>query len=178
MRHSATDHPSPLSAASKRALHYTKGPEWFLEFRETDLRGDLAYEAGVIRRDPSAVLKIDGVYYVWYTKGEGETAGFGTGDPSAKVFPWDLTEIWYATSADGWEWTEQGLAVGRGPAGSFDDRAVFTPEIFAHDGQILSCLPSREGALCRARQEPGRHGSGRFAPRTVDEATRPHPLAG
>ena len=135
MRHSATDHPSPLSAASKRALHYTKGPEWFLEFRETDLRGDLAYEAGVIRRDPSAVLKIDGVYYVWYTKGEGETAGFGTGDPSAKVFPWDLTEIWYATSADGWEWTEQGLAVGRGPAGSFDDRAAFTPEVFAHDGQ-------------------------------------------
>ena len=35
-----------------------------------------------------------------------------TGDPDAKVFPWDYTEIWYATSKDGYEWKEQGLAVG------------------------------------------------------------------
>jgi hypothetical protein len=121
-----------LSAASIRALEYTKGPEWFIEFWEADLKGDLAYEEGVIRRDPSAVLLINDTYYVWYTKGEGETVGFGSDDPSDKVFPWDLTEVWYATSKDGWEWKEQGLAVGRGPAGSFDDRAVFTPEIFAH----------------------------------------------
>lgn len=81
------------------------------------------------------MLKIDGTYYTWYTKGEGETAGFGSGDPSQKVFPWDLTEVWYATSKDGWVWEEQGLAVGRGPAGAYDDRAVFTPEIFAHEGK-------------------------------------------
>ena len=124
-----------LSAASKRALDYTKGPEWFLEFWEADLKGDLAYEEGVIRRDPSAVLYINGMYYVWYTKGEGEAVGFGSGDPAAKVFPWDLTEVWYATSRDGWDWQEQGLAVGRGPEGSFDDRAVFTPEVFTHRGK-------------------------------------------
>ncbi|MCB8959777.1 MAG: glycosyl hydrolase [Ardenticatenales bacterium] len=123
-----------LSAASRRALAYTKGPEWFCHFREHDLGGDFAYEAGVIRRDPSAVLLIDGLYHVWYTRGVGETAGFGTGDPAAKVFPWDLTEVWHATSVDGWEWREQGLAVGRGPAGAYDDRAVFTPEIFTYDG--------------------------------------------
>ena len=125
-----------LSAASKRALNYEgKGPEWFIEFREMDLGGDFAYEEGIIRRDPSGVLDIDGTYFTWYTKGEGETAGFGTGNPDLKVFPWDLTEVWYATSKDGWEWQERGLAVGRGPAGSFDDRAVFTPEIFAHEGK-------------------------------------------
>lgn len=124
-----------LSAASKRALTYDKGPEWFIEFREMDLGGDFQYEKGVIRRDPSAVLNIDGTFYVWYTKGEGETAGFGSGDPSKKVFPWDLTEVWYATSKDGWDWQEQGLAVGRGPKGSFDDRAVFTPEICAQGGK-------------------------------------------
>lgn len=124
-----------LSAASRRALAYTRGPEWFCEFREADLGGDFAYEAGVIRRDPSAVLLIGDTYYVWYTRGEGESAGFGTGDPSKKVFPWDLTEVWYATSPDGWEWEEQGLAVGRGAPGSFDDRAVFTPEIFTHGGK-------------------------------------------
>lgn len=124
-----------LSAASRRALHYTLGPEWFCEFREHDLQGDFAYEEGVIRRDPSAVLLIGDTYYVWYTRGEGQTAGFDTGDPSQKVFPWDLTEVWYATSKDGWDWKEQGLAVGRGPAGAYDDRAVFTPEIFTHDGK-------------------------------------------
>jgi hypothetical protein len=121
-----------LSAASKRALEYTRGPEWFCQFREFDLRGDFEYEAGVIRRDPSAVLDIGGTYYVWYTRGEGETVGFGTGDPAKKVFPWDLTEVWYATSKDGWDWQEQGLAVGRGPVGAYDDRAVFTPEVFVH----------------------------------------------
>jgi hypothetical protein len=124
-----------LSAASKRALKYDKGPEWFCEFREHALGGDFAYEEGVLRRDPSAVLNVNGTYYAWYTKGEGETAGFHSGDPSKKVFPWDLTEVWYATSKDGWEWKEQGLAVGRGPQGSFDDRAVFTPEILAHKGK-------------------------------------------
>lgn len=124
----------PLSAASKRALAYNKGPEWFCEFKVADLLGDFQYEEGVIRRDPSAVLKIGETYYVWYTKGEGPTVGFDSGNPDAKVFPWDLTEVWYATSADGWTWEEQGLAVGRGPSGSYDDRAVFTPEIFEHHG--------------------------------------------
>jgi hypothetical protein len=125
-----------LSAASKRALAYEgKGPEWFIEFREMDLGGDFAYEEGIIRRDPSAVLQVEGTHFTWYTKGEGKTAGFGTGNPNLKVFPWDLTEVWYATSEDGWEWKEQGPAVGRGPAGSFDDRAVFTPEVFGYEGK-------------------------------------------
>ena len=124
-----------LSAASRRALAYTRGPEWFCQFRVSDLEGDFAYEDGVIRRDPSAVIQVGDTFYVWYTRGEGETAGFGTGDPAAKVFPWDLTEVWYATSPDGWHWQERGLAVGRGPTGAYDDRAVFTPEIFVHQGR-------------------------------------------
>ena len=123
-----------LSAASKRALNYTLGPEWFCQFRVSDLQGDFQYEESVIRRDPSAVIQVGDTFYTWYTKGEGEIAGFGTGDPSKKVFPWDLTEVWYATSKDGWVWHEQGLAVGRGPDGAYDDRAVFTPEIFVHEG--------------------------------------------
>ena len=124
-----------LSAASRRALNYRRGPEWFCQFSVVDVKGDLAYENGVIRRDPSAVHKIGDLYYVWYTKGEGETAGFGSGDPRKKVFPWDLTEVWYASSKDGWDWREEGLAVGRGAPGAYDDRAVFTPEIFLHGGK-------------------------------------------
>ena len=126
-----------LSAASKRAIerHYEQGPEWFCSFKKQELKGDFQYEEGVIRRDPSAVILVGDTYFVWYTKGEGKTYGFGTGDPSKKVFPWDLTEVWYATSKDGWEWKEEGLAVGRGPEGAYDDRAVFTPEVLAHDGK-------------------------------------------
>ena len=133
----ALDKKHKLSAASKRALagQYYQGPEWFCDFAYYDLKGDFRYEEGVIRRDPSAVLEINGTYYVWYTKGTGKTYGFGTGDPDKKVFPWDQTEVWYATSKDGWDWQEQGRAVGRGPAGTYDDRAVFTPEILAHDGK-------------------------------------------
>lgn len=118
-----------LSAASKRAIerNYDQGPEWFCGFRKQYLKGDFQYEEGVIRRDPSAVILVGSTYYVWYTKGEGKAYGFGTGDPSKKVFPWDLTELWYATSKDGWDWKEQGLAVGRGPQGAYDDRAGFIP---------------------------------------------------
>ena len=85
--------------------------------------------------DPSKVIQVEGVYYTWYTRSTGAAVGFGTGDPEAKVFPWDLSEVWYATSVDGWDWQEQGLAVGRGKTGEFDDRSVFTPEILAHNGQ-------------------------------------------
>ncbi len=128
-----------LSAASRRAIergYDKKGNEWFCEFRLHDLGGDFAFEEGVIRRDPSAVLKVGDLFYTWYTKGVGETVGFGSGDPEAKVFPWDKTEVWYATSRDGWEWREQGVAVGHGPAGAYDDRAVFTPEVLEHNGRF------------------------------------------
>lgn len=127
-----------MSAATKRAIergYWEKGPEWFCEFKIHDLKGDFAYEEGVIRRDPSAVLKIGDLYYCWYTKGVGETVGFGSGDPEAKVFPWDKTEVWYATSKDGWDWKEQGCAVGRGEPGAYDDRACFTPEVLEHEGR-------------------------------------------
>lgn len=128
-----------VSLASKRALerNYDQGPEWYLEFQTSDLQGDFAYEEGVTRRDPSRVLTVDGKYYVYYSRTTGETRGFGTGDPEAKVFPWDKTEVWYATSEDGWTWNEQGLAVGRGEPGAYDDRSVFTPEVLVHDGKYI-----------------------------------------
>ena len=129
----------PLSAASKRALErgYNQGPEWFVQFRMHDLKGDFAYEEGVTRRDPSAIITVNDTMFIYFTKSTGQTAGFGSGDPEAKVFPWDKSEVWYATSTDGWEWEERGLAVGQGPPGSYDDRSVFTPEILMHEGQYI-----------------------------------------
>lgn len=125
--------PENLSAASKRALQWPKlSNEWFCEFEVFDLKGDLAYEEGIVRRDPSALLFEDGQYFVWYTRGEGPTQGFG-GPKSYRVFPWDMCDIWYATSEDGWTWTEQGPAVERGSEGAYDDRSVFTTEILKHE---------------------------------------------
>ena len=128
-----------LSLASKRALerNYDQGPEWYLEFDTKDLQGDFAYEEGVTRRDPSRVITVEGKYYVYYTRTTGKTSGFGTGDPENKVFPWDKSEVWYAVSEDGWDWQEQGLAVGRGEPGAYDDRSVFTPEVLIHDGKYV-----------------------------------------
>lgn len=124
-----------LSAASLRALergYYEQGPEWFIEFEVEKLKGDFEYQEGVIRRDPSAVIKVNDIYHCWYTKGEGETKGF-TGNPDDKVFPWDKTEVWHASSKDGVVWKEEGVAIKAGEAGQYDDRAVFTPEVLAYE---------------------------------------------
>lgn len=133
----AISNPEKMSAASKRALErgYHKNVDWFGVFSSQELTGDFAYDPNVIRRDPSAVLKIDGIYYTWYSRSTGESHGF-TGDPEKKVFQWDRTDIWYASSKDGWHWEEQGIAVGRGATGRYDDRSVFTPEIMEHDGKF------------------------------------------
>ncbi|AWV96734.1 glycoside hydrolase family 117 protein [Arcticibacterium luteifluviistationis] len=133
-----TDH---LSAATLRALQWPDiGNEWYIEFGEhKPLLGDLAYEPGVVRRDPSAVIKVGEKYYVWYSKSTGETTGFEADVINGKVFPWDRCDIWYATSTDGWTWKEEGIAVKRGEPGAYDDRSVFTVEIMYHEGKYYLC---------------------------------------
>ncbi len=131
-----------LSAASKRALGWPTdlGNEWFIQFNNLQpLKGDLAYEEGVVRRDPSAMIKENGKYYVWYSKSTGPTQGFGGDIEKNKVFPWDRCDIWYATSEDGWTWKEEGLAVARGKRGEYDDRSVFTVEIMKWDDTYYLC---------------------------------------
>jgi hypothetical protein len=72
-------------------------------------------EEGVMRRDPSDVIKVGDLYYVWYSK--------GTISPG-----YDAT-VWYATSEDGKSWTEKGMALAKGEAGSWEGASVFTPNI-------------------------------------------------
>lgn len=129
-----------LSKASLRAIergYDETTADWVFEFDIESLGGDFAYEEGVIRRDPSAVIYVDGLYHCWYTKGKGETVGFDSDDPDDKVFPWDKTEVWHATSADGFDWKEQGPAVQPGEPGAYDDRAVFTPEVLVYGGRYF-----------------------------------------
>ncbi|MBB6460361.1 glycoside hydrolase family 117 protein [Flammeovirga kamogawensis] len=130
-----------LSAASKRALEWpdSLNNDWFGEFSVHDLKGDLAFEEGVVRRDPSALIKKDGKYFVYYSKSVGKTDGFGGDIEKDKVFPWDRCDIWMASSTDGWTWKEEGLAVSRGEKGTYDDRSVFTPEVMEYNGKYYLC---------------------------------------
>ena len=78
-------------------------------------------EKGTMRRDPSDVIKVGDLYYLWYTKGK-VTHGY------------DAT-VWYATSPDGHTWTEKAEALARGPKGSWDEQSVFTPNILVARGK-------------------------------------------
>ena len=139
-----------LSAASKRALKWSDqqllNNDWYFEYNLFDLKGDLAYQEGVVRRDPSALIRHKGKYYTWYTKSVGKTDGFEGDIEKDKVFPWDRSDIWFATSPDGYTWKEQGIALPRGALGAFDDRSVFTTEIMVHDGIYYLCYQTVGGS--------------------------------
>lgn len=89
----------------------------------------IGHEPGVTRRDPSDVIKVDDTYYVWYSKvAKGpDVWGYPSGYSA---------ELFYATSPDGIEWTEQGRALGKGRAGEWDEHGVFTPNILAAGGKF------------------------------------------
>lgn len=118
------------------SLSYQNNPEWTVRFKESLLTGDFAPDRNITRRDPSAVIHVNGLYYVWYSYCLGDVVGFGSGDPEAKVFPWDKCDLYYGSSADGYTWKEHGLAIARGKQGAFDDRSVFTPEILQHNNRF------------------------------------------
>ena len=81
------------------------------------------YEPGVTRRDPSPVIKVGSLYYVWYTRAtEGPSGRYGS--------------VWFAASGDGRAWTEQGQAIGKGGSGAFDENGVFTPTTLIAEGRI------------------------------------------
>jgi beta-xylosidase len=79
------------------------------------------HEKGMTRRDPSPVVLVNGLYHVWYTRNPEADHGFsGT--------------IWHAVSADGFQWKEEGEALGKGGPGAFDECGVFTPTLLIADG--------------------------------------------
>lgn len=131
----------PVSEATRRVrdiygVHKDLKSEFFSAFKYSEISG-LGKEPGVTRRDPSKVILVNGMYHVWYTRRSGTPApgGFDHASDTVPVFDWDLAEIWHAVSGDGLHWEEQGPAVRRGAAGSFDDRSVLTPDILVFEGK-------------------------------------------
>lgn len=115
MPHFSMDHRFSLVATvAILSLSGTAAAQQLSDFRFGPAQG-LGPEQGVMRRDPSDVIKVGGLYYVWYSRG-----------PQANGYN---ATVWYATSHDGHQWKERGEALARGPKGSWDEQSVFTPNI-------------------------------------------------
>ena len=134
----------PLSASMERLYSSYPSPrpehnELFTQFRYTELKG-FDYHGGdgtVSRRDPSKVIFANGKYYVWYTKRHTPTPPKG-GEKCTDIIPsadWDLCDIGYATSEDGFTWEEQGIAVPRPQKPNVGWRSVCTTDILVKDGK-------------------------------------------
>lgn len=133
-----------MSAAMERIYTAYPAPrpeknELFSQFKYTELKG-FDYNGGdgtLSRRDPSKVLLHNGKYYVWYTHRETPTPPRGAAK-STDTIPssdWDLAEIWYATSEDGFSWEEQGVAIKRPEKPLVGWRSVTTTDILEWKGR-------------------------------------------
>lgn len=125
----------PLSAAMHRVYdqwnpHEDRGNELYSNFKYTPLKG-FSNDPSISRRDPTKVVKVDGVYHVWYTSRRTEHApvGLKKATDTIPATDWDLADIWHATSTDGITWEEQGLAVPRPPKPEQGFRSICTPGV-------------------------------------------------
>lgn len=137
----------PLSSAMNRLYDDYLAPkpqdnELYSLFRYTKLEG-FDYNGGdgtISRRDPSKIIFENGKYYVWYTKRHTKEKPLGlrrakeATDELASA-DWDLADIFYATSKDGFTWEEQGVAVPRPPKPEVGWRSVTTTDILKWKGK-------------------------------------------
>ncbi|WP_025761195.1 glycoside hydrolase family 117 protein [Dyadobacter tibetensis] len=133
-----------LSAAMNRLYDQYMAPtpqenELYSQFKYTELQG-FDYHDGdgtISRRDPSKIIFANGKYYVWYTYRNTPVPPQGP-DKANDTIPssdWDLSEIWYATSLDGFVWKEQGVAISRPPKPQVGWRSVSTADILFFEGK-------------------------------------------
>lgn len=134
-----------LSSALNRLYDAYPAPkpqdnELFSQFKYSELEGfDYNNHDGTIsRRDPSKVISYNGKYYVWYTYRNTPTPPQGAAKSNDTIpsSDWDLAEIWYATSTDGFAWEEQGVAIKRPEKPIVGWRAVTTSDILEWKGKF------------------------------------------
>lgn len=133
-----------LSAATKRMFDDYEGyrpeeNELYTNFKYTKING-FDYNGGdgtISRRDPSRVIKYKDNYYIYYTHRQTPVGGMGIkyANDTIPSADWDLAEVWYATSKDGFNWEEKGVAIPRPPKPQIGWRAVCTPDIFYWKGK-------------------------------------------
>ncbi|MEM1062388.1 MAG: glycoside hydrolase, partial [Planctomycetota bacterium] len=156
----------PMSEGMSRVWDYTYGGpdaarnELFSNFKYTPLKGfDYhGHDGTVSRRDATKVIHVGGKYYVWYTHRTTATPPRGGegGNVTVPSYDWDLAEIWYATSVDGFTWEEQGVAVPRNEKPFPGWRSVSTPDILVWGGKYYLYYQAYVGMP----GGPGTHGTG------------------
>lgn len=154
----------PLSTSMSRVYdgHYggreVAVNELFTRFKYTALEGfDYhGHDGTVSRRDATKVIRVNGKYYVWYTHRQTYTPPRGNegGNDTIPSRDWDLAEIWYATSDDGFTWEEQGVAVPRLEKPNAGWRSVSTPDILVWEGKYYLYYQ----AYLNMPGAPGTHG--------------------
>ncbi len=113
--------------------------ELYTLFKYSEITG-LDYNGGdgtITRRDPTRIIKVGDTYYMWYSLRNTLTPHKGAAN-CTDVIPsvdWDLCDIGYATSKDGFRWEEQGVAVARPPKPTLGWRSISTPEILVWRGK-------------------------------------------
>lgn len=139
----------PMSAALNRYYDDFDGKqpydsEFFTQFKYSELKGfDYNdFDGTITRRDPSRIILHNGKYYMWYTyrKTPLPPQGAENCNDSIASTDWDLGEIWYATSKDGFTWAEQGVAVARPPKPQLGHRAVTTAEVLEWKGKYYMLM--------------------------------------
>ncbi len=152
----------PVSAAMGR-LYEMWSPlgdndnEFYTIFKYSKISG-IGKDEKVSRRDPTKVIKVGDKYYVWYTRRKTEKPAVGlknyTDDMPDDVpaWDWDLADIYYATSKDGFNWKEQGVAVARNIGGDYANRSLSTPDILCVNGKYYLYYQAFTG---RFSQEKG-----------------------
>ncbi|MFI3320792.1 MAG: family 43 glycosylhydrolase [Rikenellaceae bacterium] len=143
----ATPKRQNLSVAVERAFndYMSYRPEdnpLYTSFTYTPIEG-LDYNGGdgtVSRRDPSKVIKVGDKYYMYYTKRDTKCPPIGAKnaaqcDDETPSTDWDCSEIWCATSKDGFTWSELGCSVPRANKPETGHRSVSTPDILVWKGK-------------------------------------------
>lgn len=129
-----------ISPAMKRLYEVWPVPDdryndFFTNFKYSRLKG-LSTSSNVSRRDPSKVIKVEDTYYVYYTRRKTELEPRGVVPEQCSenepIFDWDLSDIYCASSKDGFEWTELGVSVLRTPE---VERSLSNPDILIWEGK-------------------------------------------
>ena len=132
----------PISAAMARLYdewnpHEDRGNELYSNFKYSRLNG-FAQEENVSRRDPTKVINVDGIYHVWYTsrRTTHSPVGLKNATDTIPATDWDLSDIWHASSTDGFTWVEdKEPAVTRPPKPEQGFRSICTPGILVWEGK-------------------------------------------
>lgn len=149
--------PQGLSHAMQRLYDIWPNPddrdnEFFTNFKYSRITG-IGKNKQVSRRDPSKIIQVDGTYYVWYTRRETQSDPVGM-DKCTDQLPavdWDLADIWYATSENGFNWHEQGVAVARTDKDQYGDRSATTPDILVFENKYYLYFQTFTGTFQSAK---------------------------